>query len=456
MAALVFSSLVALAALAGFALAVAWVRRSPPVGIALIGLILIPIWDRPEFKSPIATLSGASLYFSDVVTLVLFVAGLLQVKQLRVNLRGWFFPWVLFGALLAIALFRAVLIDGPASAVNTARWPLYFFWAMTWSLGLRPDRLRLHTASLVFGWALVLVAVYHGVRYGIGGATSWTITGDGFRQTGRVLVAEQALALLFCAVTLLLEPSGSAKSPPRFNAFSSLVFAGVVIMAQHRSVWAAGALGMVAVLIWSARKRARNQLFAQLALGAGVVLVVGSSGMLGGSQTFQSVSDTQTYDWRASGWSILISQAIARGPVSFLFGEPSATAFFRRLAQGRDTAVSSHNWYVDTYLYVGLIGLILLMAVLVAAFVKSRGTSAAWTFVLAAVATFGWGYSIGWYAAPWLGVAIIASLGAGRIAEDPVPKSGLVAKPDAARVGAALRRSRTDPETGILTEPLTA
>ncbi len=440
MAALVFSSFVALAALVGFALAVAWVRRSPLIGVALICLMIIPLWERPAlFQTPIVALGGGRLYIWDVATLVLFAAGVLQVRQLRANLQGWFVAWVLFGVLLAVALLRATVVDGLASGVNSARGLLYFFFAMTWALGVRPDRLRLRTVSLVLGWALVLTASYHGVTHGLGYAGSSVLIGDGFKQTGRVLVAPQSMALLLCAATVFLEPSGSVKSLPRFHAVSALVFAGVVVIAQHRSVWAAGALGMVAVLIWSARKRARKQIFVQLILGACVVIVALTTGMLGRSEIAESASNTNTYEWRATGWKILISQAIARGPVSIILGEPSASTFARQLARGQLTSVSAHNWYLDVFLYTGAVGLILLIAMLVTALVKSRSAPAAWTFVLAAIATYGWAYSIEWYLVPWLGVATTVSLGVGRIAEGPVPKSGgLVTKPDAARVSTGL------------------
>jgi hypothetical protein len=439
MATLVFSNIIALAALVGFALAVAWVRRSPTVGFALIFIMIIPLWERPAlFQTPIVSLAGGRIYIWDVATLVLFAAGVLQLRQLRANLRGWVFSWILFGALLAVALLRAIVVDGLANGVNSARGLLYFFFATTWVLGVRPDRLRLHTGSLVLGWALVLVAFYHGVTHGFGGAGSKIATGDGLFQTGRVLIAHQSMALLLCASTVFLGTPGSKESRPRFYAFSSVVFAGMVVISQHRSVWAAGALGMVAVLIWSARKRARRQVLLQLILGAVIALAAGYSGMLGGSGISESASDTQTLQWRASGWKILISQAIARGPASVMFGEPSSSVYFRRLAPGQETSVSAHNWYIDVFLYLGFIGLMLIVTMLVSALVKSRHTSAAWTFALAAIAVYGWSYSVEWYLVPWLGAALTLSLGVNQIAQDPVPKPGLVTKPNAERVSVSM------------------
>jgi hypothetical protein len=90
-------------------------------------------------------------------------------------------------------------------------------------------------------------------------------------------------------------------------------------------------------------------------------------------------------------------------------------------------------------LYLGLIALLLVVAMLVSALVKSREVSAAWTFVLAAVAAYGWAYSVEWFLAPWLGAAIVGSLGAGRIAEPPDSVSDLAAKPNSARVTAGYR-----------------
>ena len=437
MAALVFSIFLTLAALVGFALAVAWVRRSPLVGVSLVCLMILPLWERPPLlRSAIVTLAGASVYIPDVITLLLFSAGVLQVRQLRANLRGWFIPWILFGVLIAVALLRTVVTDGPASGFNGMRWLSHFFWAMTWALGVRPDRFRLHTVSLVLGWALVLIAFYHAVRYGFGGAVSSVSLSDNFVQTGRVLTATQSMALSLCAASVFMGTRGSAESRQKFYAASSLVFAGVVVIAQHRSVWAASALGLVAVLVWSARRKARKQVFVQLVLGAGAVLFAWYSGALSGSEISQSAASTSTYEWRAAGWHILISQAIARGPVSVFLGEPSANIFLRELNPGQWTSVSAHNWYVDIFLYLGVLGLLLIVTMLVSALVKSREMPAIWTFALAAVAVYGWAYSVEWHLAPWLGAAMTMSLGARRNSEDTVPKSDLVPGPDLARVTA--------------------
>jgi hypothetical protein len=146
-----------------------------------------------------------------------------------------------------------------------------------------------------------------------------------------------------------------------------------------------------------------------------------ASGFLG-SNLVQSTADLRTYDWRNSSWQALISEAIAQGPATVIAGDPFGGGYLRQVARGVWTTVSAHNWYVSIFLRLGIIGLIVLATILVPAFLKSRDVSSLWTFVITAVAVYGWSYSVDWYLAPWLGAAIIGSLGEGCIPECPEPK----------------------------------
>lgn len=411
MAVLVFSGVAAVAALVVFALAVAWVRRSPPIGLALLCLILVPLWEMP-YPPPIVEIAGLSIYPSDVIALVLFVVGVLEATQLHANLRGWLIPWVLFGVSVGISLLIGVAAFGPGAAINEARTMLYFVFAMTWALAVRTDRLRLYTFSLVVGWALVVAAAYHGVVYGFGGASSWIAFGDGVRD-GRVLIASQAMALLLCAVTVFLGPSGWSGTRRQFAKVSAAAFLGVAFLAQHRSVWMACAAGTVAVLLWSGQRQARRRTLVLSVLAAWLFLVGLSSGLL--ESAVESASDMRTYDWRTASWQTLISEASAQGPATIVFGQPFGSGYLRQLPAGVWTTISAHNWYVSIFLRLGVTGLMMLAIVLVSAFLNSRKASSLWTFIIAAVAVYGWPYSVEWYLAPWLGAAIAISLGGSRI-----------------------------------------
>ena len=392
-----------------FVMAVTLVRRNPLVGLGSAGLIVLLLWQVPH-PPAIVTVFGLAVYPADVITLVLFSVGLLEVAQLRVNLRGWILLWWLFGLLIALSTFRGVAAFGPATAVNEARSLLYFFFTMTWVLATQPSRLRLPTFSLVLGWALVLVALTNAVTHGIGDASS-SITVNGEMLSGRILVSGQALILLLCAGTVLLGTVDSRGGRQR-SVISATVFLAVAVVAQHRSVLIATALAMVAVLVSSRRRRARSQIFVFFVVGTLFTLLGWSFGFFGSvsSDLVDAVLSTKTLDWRTSSWQSLISQTLDRGLAVIIGGEPFGGGFFRQLGRGW-TSGAAHNWYVTIYLRLGIIGLTVLGVILAAAFVRSRSVSAEWMFSLAAVGVFGFGYTVGWYVAPWLGAALAVALG---------------------------------------------
>lgn len=407
---LAVSSVVAFAALVSFALAVGLVRHHPLAGIGMAALIIVPLWETPTPPS-LSTFAGLNITVADVITLILFVVGMLEFTQLRTNLQGWLVPWLFLGVLIAISILRGAATHGLGAATNEARGELWVYFAMTWALAIRPDRLRLHTVSVVLGWTLVLVALYHGVEHGLGSPTTVVIHSDGSYGPNRILVAGQAAALLLCAGFTFLKTADSERGRPRFAA-SSLVFLGIVLLSQHRSVWVAGVVGMTAVLI-SARGgralgRARSRAFTALSVGVWLAFV-GWIVWGGSNELIDSAVDSNTLDWRTSGWETLVSDAFARGPVSVAIGEPYGSGFLRTVGHVT-TGVHPHNWYVGIFLRVGIIGLMVLVGMLLAAVWKSRARSTEWMFSLVAVGVYAFSYSVDWFLTPWLAAAIVVSL----------------------------------------------
>lgn len=404
---LVFAPVAAVA----FAMAVTLVRRNPLVGLGSAGLIVLFLWHVPN-PPAIVTLSGLAVYPADVITVVLFTVGLLEVAQLRVNLRGWILLWWLFGLLIVLAMLRGISAFGPASAVNEARSLLYFFFTMTWVLATQPSRLRLPVFSLVLGWALVLVALYNAVTHGIGYASSSVVL-NGEMRTGRILISSQALVLLLCAGTVFLGTASPPGPARQRSVISAIVFLAVVVVTQHRSVWIATALAMAAVLVSSRRGRARSQIFVFLVVGTWFALLGWSFGFFESvsSELVDSALSTRTLDWRTNSWRSLVSQAFDNGLAVVIGGEPFGSGFFRRIGGRGWSTGAAHNWYVAVFLRLGLSGLIVLGVILGAAFVRSRSVSAEWMFSLVAVGVYGFTYTVEWFMAPWLGAAVAVALG---------------------------------------------
>lgn len=457
---------IAFAALAVFALMVGVVRRHPSVGMGLIGLVLITVWDVPN-PPPLITLSELSVYPADLITLLLLVVSILEASELQANLQGWLILWLFFGALIAVSLFRGIAAFGPGTAINETRPTLYFFFAMTWVFAVGTDRLKLSTAGLALGWALVLVASYHGLVFGVGNSASVLSGRLDLWRTGRILTAGQAAALLLCAGTVLLSPADSTRARRQFATVSFVAFLGIVGLAQHRSVWAAAAIGTVTVLLWTGQTQARKRALSSLVLGVWLILVGWLAGVLDnfGPSLVESASNLQTFAWRTSSWQSLISEAVARGPATVVLGEPFGAGYLRQVDTGKWTGEiggSPHNGYVIVFLRLGLVGLITFGAMLIAALIKSRKTFPWCTFVIAAVATYSWAYPFDWYLAAWLGAAMAMSLGAtrGRPNYLYARESGVTGPLERARHGvnnvkSASPSSRTVPVDLVLRQQLT-
>ncbi len=412
---LAFAGVLALAALVAFAFLVGLVRRYPPAGIGLAALVVATVWEAPEW-APLIEFAGLSVTASDVITLILFVVGVLEFTQLRANLQGWLIPWLLIGVLIAVSLLRGAATYGLAQATNEARGVLWVFFAMTWALAIRPERLKIPAASLVIGWILALVALYHGFEHGLGSPTAVVLRADGSYGPNRILIAAQAAALLLCAGVLLLTMAASGKSRTRL-ARSSVVFFGVILLSQHRSVWLAGLAAMTAAFAFVNSGRARGRVAVLLGTGAWLALV--GFTVLGAARgVIDSALNSDTFVWRTSGWQTLVSDAIARGPFTVAFGEPFGSGFLRTVGDGR-IVVQPHNWYVEIFLRLGIIGLVLFVGMLVAAVLKSRAGPPEWMFVLVAVVFYATAYSVEWYLAPWLAAAMLVSLRGGDVGVEP-------------------------------------
>lgn len=368
----------------------------------------------------LVTFAGLSIGIADIVTLILFVVGVLEFTQLQSNLRVWLIPWLFLGVLIALSLLRGAATIGLGAATNDARGVLWVYFAMTWALATRPERLKLHTVSLVLGWMLVLVAIYHAVKYGIGGPTTVRLSADGSHRPNRILVAGQAATLLLCAGTVFLNTGDPRKGRTRYIG-SAAVFLGVVLVSQARSVWLAGLIGMTAVLIFSKKGRvsgrARGRALALLAAGAWLAFV-GWTFRSAGNGVFDAAVNSDTLDWRASGWQLLVSDAIARGPVTVAIGEPFGSGFLRKVASGASVGVQPHNWYVQIFLQLGIIGLMVFVGLLMAAVVQSRTTSPVWMFSLVAVGAYATAYAIDWFLAPWLAAAMVVALRGDGVADE--------------------------------------
>lgn len=391
-----------------FAMVVGAVRRWPQIGFVYVAVITIIAWEVPSLP-PLASPGGYNIQLPDVFSLIFTLVALLNVAQLRENIRYSVWFWIPLGVLLAVAISQGVADFGVNSAVNEARGFISLISASMWAMSLNWLGMDLRGIYrryvLGAGWALVLVGLYHVTRFGVGGAADF-VQADGIEQTGRILVAGQAMVLGLCGIACLEIWTETRK---KFHFWSSIAFMMTVIVAQHRSVWISIASALIAYCILSPR---RNQILAvkALFLVCWLGLIVVATGLADGilSQILTSSENSSTYDARTYSWSYLITQAWANGPETVLFGSPFGSGYDRIEPNGNYVTFQPHNIYVSVFLRLGLLGLAVYAGLLICYFGKSlKNRDAMSAAALSAVMVYGWAYGPTWYIAAFVAVAFV-------------------------------------------------
>lgn len=408
-----------LGALAAFLLVVACVVRWPGGGLALSAAMPIIAWEFPQAPR-LADVVGFSIYLDDVFVAILAVALIVNLVRLRVRLHS--VHYALFALLFSltasfIAAFGmydlgAVVVEarGYFFVVIATLWGLSVVWTDD-SANLSARRSVVLRFSLFIGTALMIAALYHGARYGLGAADTFVFGDDGLAiQTSRILTAGQALMLAVSGMALLsLAPNHWRRGAAVF-AVACFV---VVLASQQRTAALALAIGLIVIFLRTRARQRASALAMLLVVGVlGVVVYV--TGVLGGfaTQLSQSATSDGTYVGRVSSWRALIGAAFDKGPGVVVFGQPFGSGFGRLEGGTRWVEFAPHNWYVSVFLRGGVIASVALVWFLIAVLRRSLALhDATWVAgAWVAVIVFGWGYSLPWYVFPALALALNASM----------------------------------------------
>jgi len=143
------------------------------------------------------------------------------------------------------------------------------------------------------------------------------------------------------------------------KCFSAVLLVFVLLL-NRRTVWIALIVGIGILVVQN--RRLQRPAIALAVVGA----IVASSAYLAfsreetyGSPVAQSATNTDTLSWRIDGWRILLSE----GPdtwTEWLLGEPFGSGYARRIG-GVEFFSQPHNFYVETFLRSGILGLAILI-----------------------------------------------------------------------------------------------
>jgi hypothetical protein len=307
---------------------------------------------------------GLMLYPDDIVFGLLLVSVLLRygTRMAKPNTIQWISIGLFF--LFSIGLVRGFSAFGIKQAGNESRETFDFLVGVLYfsSFRLSPQIMRrLISIWLSASMVLVGIAVFRWIATlaGLSIAVQW----EGLLVEGelRVLNASNAYFLamaFFASVFLNMNNIGSSWQRKAFYLFGP-----VLLLLQHRTVWAVMIIG----LLWMGMKDAR---FRRMAIGAvvgmaivGVVLVAilfGHRSEIAAASIQASAGNSDSFLWRVEGWYQLLFNNPARNLFNDTIGQPFGTGF-ERMVLGERVDVAPHNYYVSTFLRLGMIGLFLLI-----------------------------------------------------------------------------------------------
>lgn len=333
-------------------------------GIVVLGQLWSTSWPAVGHVGSIA------VYPPDVVFASLLLAGLARISlwgRASIAEAG---VLILLVVLLA-SLLRGFAAFGANAAGNEARTMFYLAGGTLYfaSSRLSGRVLRLFR-SVWLGTAAILVliavaklaAVYLDLPI---------LRVAGVRGYLGVLNGDATLILLQAMLLLLFgESASTAARRSATQAFAVVLFLAVLVM-QQRTVWVAAATALAAGFTVGGR-RLRGfalKVVVTLAALAGLALIAAPvrQALVLPNAVASSAEERGTLNWRIAGWKAIIAQT-SGNVTDAAIGSPFGPGFERTLhVSGRTatTDVSPHSLYVRTYARLGILGLVVMLALLV-------------------------------------------------------------------------------------------
>lgn len=410
-----------------------WARRQPWVVLLPLGAIIV--LTPKTGAEPIASPAGLAVLPIDAVIAVCSLAALLGWGTLVRRLMGRRLMASVFCALLLIQV-TVGLSEFKSAAMVEARHTIALVAIAAYVLSLEESP-ELRIRRWLYGTAtgLCVLAAFRAVTEGLGHAD---LLSEDYITT-RVIVAGQAIVV---AAAALAAWHDWVRDRGTRHFLTFVVFALVVALAQHRSVWVATLAGFVLVLprIPISKLALRVAIFLWALALVSPVLVLTPIGteiadVVTGATKSASL-DSGTGGDRTESALALIDEAMTDGPIRALFGEPYGSGY-ERVVYGRLETYHPHNAYVEMLMRVGLLGLAATAVLIFSGWRRAmtkRGvdqTCAGW---IPLVAVFSFAYAFPVELAPLIGLALANRLDdrasgitpGGAVGPDRLAESGVV------------------------------
>jgi O-antigen ligase len=342
------------------------------VGIALV---FVAVYLKAFIQDGQGLKLAIAIYPLDIVFVLIGSAA--SVRMLTApKLFSRYLPWLAFGSILAYGFWVGSLLFGTAAGVTFRKF-FYFYATALYVMGFCMNRHKIDyviRAWLIFSVLLVFSVI---IRW-VSDPSQWgiAILRGNSESSLRVIPSDMALILAQSVVLAIMWRTN--RSPSKIWTSFVPVGIAIVVVLQHRSVWVAGALGIVAAYLLAVSAASARRMSRQL----GRVGVVGTVGILllvvSGAidapeilaslwQSFETGIRLQsTAGERLLSWDALMGMWTNGGFRVWFLGFPFGTSLAREVVtpfgEVRLIEYGAHNAYVELLLYTGLVGVTLFIA----------------------------------------------------------------------------------------------
>jgi len=313
--------------------------------------------------------AGLNIYPEDVVMVLL--ATVAVPRLLLQGERSWL--------QLACAGFAALVALGFVLGINETSLKLsgvecrpYFYFTACALYFLTFPATRSSVLKLAWFWnvaamLLVAIACYRWAAQLLDTLpvpASWINTPQ--LGTFRVLAANEALFLWQAFLLNLYFRASSHGARIRFSI--GLILPPLVVLLQHRSVWALVLISTAIVMVRQGVLSRRVMLVGLVAvLAAGIFILIPSGDFsdevrasLDHSLREPLDPSESTFSWRVDGWKQLFNGSYLSTTSEVMFGRHFGRGLLRYY-HGEPINFSAHNYYIDTLMQLGAVGLCVLL-----------------------------------------------------------------------------------------------
>ncbi|MDZ7576949.1 MAG: hypothetical protein U0904_02045 [Candidatus Nanopelagicales bacterium] len=377
------------------------------VGLTLLWLGIVEVMPLPGMQ-----FGSYSVYHSDLLAVVTLGVGFARFRPSRVP-KTASLTAILWASATAIGVLSWSLTIGVEHSAVFWRWMLLAagFFVYTLTSGVRWSWPNISKVLVVPSLILLIPMLASLAQRGM-----WRSDIIGSRPLG----SDTVLMWLIALFVLLLRPG-----PWTASRWAQAVALGAgVLLAEHRSVWVAAAVGGLVVILVG---RSVPVVVRLTAVGWGVPLVVVVVGLV--PQLQRAATDATTWDWRMV--RVFDSLGIARSASEWLLGSLPGPS---PVTQPGVMMNSAHNLYVSMVEYLGLVGLVGFILLFIAVARRRIGTVPFGLAVTCAVAAYSFAYGLPPFVAGLFGILMTYDARTGRPfesarspSEDTTPLAGLVA-----------------------------